>query len=72
MLGGVSTALAATASGATESLVASKHMVTLDNGSIHMAPKSMKSSDFKAGEKISINYTKSGEKRGITSMKPAS
>jgi hypothetical protein len=72
LLGGVSTALTATASGAIESLDASKHMVTLDNGSIHMAPKIMKSSEFKAGEKVSLNYTKPGHKMDFTSMKPAS
>ena len=48
-----------------------KDMVTLDNGSNYMAPKTMKLSDFKIGEKVTVSYTKTGDKMDIGSMKPA-
>ena len=45
-------------------------MVTLDNGSSYMAPKSVKLSDFKVGEKVTVSYTKTGDKMDATSIKP--
>ena len=46
-------------------------MVTLDNGSSYMAPKGVKLSDFKVGEKVTVSYTKAGDQMDITSIKPA-
>ncbi len=63
---------AAEATGKIKSLDMTKDMVTLDNGSNYMAPKNMKLSDFKIGEKVTVSYTKTGDKMDIGSMKPAS
>ncbi len=71
LLGGASVALAADATGTIKSLDAAKDMVTLDNGSTYMAPKSVKLAAFKVGEKVMITYAKSGDKMDITSIKPA-
>jgi hypothetical protein len=46
-------------------------MVTLDTGSSYIAPKSVKLSNFKVGEKVTVSYTKAGDKMDITSIKPA-
>ena len=46
-------------------------MITLDNGSSYMAPKGVKLSDFKVGEKVTVSYTKSGDKMDATSIRPA-
>ena len=48
-----------------------KDAIALDNGSTYMAPKTMKLSGFKVGEKVTVNYTKTGGKMDITSIKPA-
>jgi hypothetical protein len=48
-----------------------KDSITLDNGSTYMAPKSVKLSDFKVGEKVTVSYSKSGVTMDITSIKPA-
>ena len=70
-LGAASAAYAADTTGTIKSLDTSKDMVTLDNGSSYMAPKGMKLSDFKVGEKVTVSYTKAGDKMDITSIKPA-
>ena len=36
-----------------------------------MVPKSVKLSNFKVGEKVTVSYTKAGDKMDITSIKPA-
>jgi uncharacterized protein (AIM24 family) len=71
LLGVASVAFAADATGAIKSLDTSKDMITLDNGSSYMAPKSVKLSDFKVGEKVTVSYTKSGDKMDATSIRPA-
>ena len=71
LLGAASVAYAADATGTIKSLDMSKDMITLDNGSSFMAPKSVKLSDFKVGEKVTVSYTKTGDKMDATSIKPA-
>jgi Cu/Ag efflux protein CusF len=71
LLGAASVAFAADATGKIKSLDMTKDMVTLDNGSSYMAPKSVSLSKFKVGEKVTVNYTKSGDRMDITSIKPA-
>jgi hypothetical protein len=71
LLGSASIAYAADATGKIKSLDMTKDMVTLDNGSNYVAPKSMKLSDFKVGEKVTVSYTKAGDAMDITSIKPA-
>lgn len=71
LLGSASVAYAADATGKIKSLDLTKDMVTLDNGSSYMAPKTMKLSDFKVGEKVTVSYTKAGDKMDISSIKPA-
>jgi Cu/Ag efflux protein CusF len=71
LLGSASIAYAADATGKIKSLDMTKDMVTLDNGSNYMAPKTVKLSDFKVGQKVTVSYSKDGGKMDITSMKPA-
>jgi Cu/Ag efflux protein CusF len=71
LLGAASVAYAADATGAIKSLDMTKNMVTLDNGSSYMAPKGMKLSDFKVGEKVTVSYTKAGDKMDATSIRPS-
>jgi Cu/Ag efflux protein CusF len=71
LLGAASVAYAADATGTIKSLDMSKDMITLDNGSSFMAPKSVKLSDFKVGEKVTVSYTKAGDKMDATSIRPA-
>ena len=71
LLGSASIAYAADATAKIKSLDMTKDMVTLDNGSSYMAPKSMKLSDFKVGEKVTVSYTKTGDKMDLNSIKPA-
>ena len=71
VLGAASIAYAADATGTIKSLDMSKDMVTLDNGASYVAPKSMKLSDFKVGEKVTVSYTKAGDRMDATSIKPA-
>jgi len=66
-----SAAFAAEATGKIKALDMAKAMVTLDNGSTYMAPKSTKLSDFKVGEKVTVSYNKSGDKMDVASIKPA-
>ena len=66
-----SAAFAAEATGKIKTLDMAKAMVTLDNGSTYMAPKSIKLSDFKVGEKVTVSYSKSGDKMDVASIKPA-
>jgi hypothetical protein len=51
LLGAASVAYAADATGKIKSLDMTKDMVTLDNGSSYMAPKSVKLSDFKVSDR---------------------
>ena len=71
LLGAASVAYAADATGKITSVDTSKDMITLDNGSSYVAPKSMKLSDFKVGEKVTVSFTKAGDKMDATSIKPA-
>ena len=71
LLGAASVAYAADTTGTIKSLDTSKDMITLDNGSSFMAPKGMKLSNFKVGEKVTVSYNKSGNKMDVTAMKPA-
>ena len=71
LLSAASVAYAADATGKIKSLDMSKDMITLDNGSSYMAPKGVKLSDFKVGEKVTVSYTKAGDKMDATSIRPA-
>jgi Cu/Ag efflux protein CusF len=71
LLGAASVAYAADATGTIKSLDMSKDMITLDNGASYVAPKSMKLSDFKVGEKVTVSYNKAGDTMDVTSIKPA-
>ena len=71
LLGAASVAYAANATGKIKSLDMTKDMVTLDSGSSYMAPKGVKLSNFKVGEKVTVSYTKAGDKMDVTSIKPA-
>ncbi len=74
-LGAVSAAYAAppadilNATGTITSFDASKHMVTLDNGSAYVASPSVKFSAFKVGEKVKAAYFKSGDDLDMLWMK---
>jgi Cu/Ag efflux protein CusF len=70
-MGAASVAYAADATGTIKSLDMTKDIVTLDSGSSYMAPKSVKLSNFKVGEKVTVSYTKAGDKMDVTSIKPA-
>ncbi len=71
LLGSASLAYAADATGKIKSLDMTKDVVTLDNGSSYMAPKTVKLSDFKVGQKVTVSYSNAGDKMDIMSMKPA-
>ena len=71
LIGATSVAFAADATGKIKSLDTSKDMITLDNGSSFMAPKSVNLSNLKVGEKVTVSYTKAGDKMDATSIKPA-
>ena len=71
LMGAASIAYAADATGKIKSLDTTKDIITLDSGSSYMAPKGVKLSNFKVGEKVTVNYTKAGDKMDITSIKPA-
>ena len=71
LFGAASVAYAADTTGTIKSLDTSKDMITLDNGSSFMAPKGMKLSNFKVGEKVTVSYTKAGDRMDATSVKPA-
>ena len=71
LVGLACTAFAADATGTIKSVDMSKDMVTLDNGSSYIAPKSVSLSKFKVGEKVTISYAKSGDKMDINTIKPA-
>jgi Cu/Ag efflux protein CusF len=63
--------VAADATGKIKSVDANKDMIMLDNGSSYVVPKSVKLSDFKVGEKVTMIYNKTGDKFDVTSIKPA-
>jgi Cu/Ag efflux protein CusF len=71
LLGATSVAFAADATGKIKSLDTSKDLITLDNGSSYMTPKGMKLSNFKVGEKVTVSYTKAGDRMDATSIRPA-
>jgi Protein of unknown function (DUF1344) len=70
-LGTVYTANAADATGAIKSIDTAKDMITLDNGSTYMVPKSVKLSEFKVGEKVTVSYSVMGKDMDATAIKPA-
>ncbi|MFY9972164.1 MAG: DUF1344 domain-containing protein [Roseiarcus sp.] len=70
LMGAATVAYAADASGTIKNLNATADTITLDNGSTYMAPKSVNLTNFKVGEKVTVSYTKSGDKMDITSIKP--
>ena len=70
-MGAASVAYAADATGKIKSLDMTKDMITLDSGSSYMTSKSVKLSNFKVGEKVTVSYTKTGDKMDVTSIKPA-
>jgi uncharacterized protein (AIM24 family) len=72
LLGAGSVAYAADFTGTIKSLNATKSLVTLDNDSTYVAPKSVNLSNFKVGEKVTMSYTKAGDKKDITSIKALS
>ena len=71
LLGAVSGAYALEVTNTIKSIDMTKDMVTLADGTTYMAPKSVKLSDFKVGEKVTVDYTKSGATMEITAMKAA-
>jgi Cu/Ag efflux protein CusF len=71
LLGAVSVAFAADATGKIKNVDMNKDMIKLDNGSSYIVPKSVKLSDFKVGEKVTVIYNKTGDKFDVTSIKPA-
>ena len=71
LLGTMSVALAANATGTIKSIDATKETVTLSDGSTYAAPPSMKLSSFKVGQKVDVTYTQSGGKMEMSAMKPA-
>ena len=71
LLGAVSVAFAADATGKIKSVDMNKDTIVLDNVSSYIAPKSVKLSDFKVGEKVTVVYSKTGDKFDVTSIKPA-
>jgi Cu/Ag efflux protein CusF len=71
LFAGASVAFAADATGAIKSIDTAKDTVTLDNGSTYVAPASVKLSNFKVGEKVSVNYSMSKGKMEASSIKPA-
>jgi len=71
LLGAVSVAFAADATGKIKNVDMNKDMIKLDNGSSYIVPKSVKLSDFKVGEKVTVIYNKTGNKFDVTSIRPA-
>ena len=73
LLGAVSVAFAADATGKIKNVDMNKDMIMLDNGSSYSVPKSVKLSNFKVGEKVTVIYNKTGDKFDVTSIngKPA-
>jgi uncharacterized protein (AIM24 family) len=69
-LGTASVAYAADATGAIKNLDTAKDSITLDNGSTYMAPRSVKLSDFKVGEKVTVSYSKAGATMDIVGRRP--
>src|SRR5271155_6111683 len=68
LLGAVSVAFAADATGKIKNVDMNKDMIKLDNGSSYIVPKSVKLSDFK---KVTVMCNKTGDKFDVTSIKPA-
>lgn len=71
LLAATSFAFAADATGTIKSINTTKAMMTLDNGSSYWAPASVKLSNFKVGEKVSVTYTMAKGKMEISSLKPS-
>ena len=76
VLAGASFAYAGTSVGVIKSINAAKDTITLKNGDTYAAPKTVKLSNFKVGEKVDVTYATLKGKMGkgemeITSLKPA-
>ncbi len=68
LVGGASLAYAANTVGSIKSINTIKDSVTLANGSTYWAPKTMKLSNFKVGEKVAIAYTQAKSRMGQERM----
>ena len=64
-------AYAANATGKIKTIDTTKDTVTLDNGTTYAAPSTVKLSDLKGGEKVTVDYTTSSGKMQINTIKPA-
>ncbi len=71
LFAGASVAYAADATGKIKTIDTTKDMVTLDNGTTYAAPSTVKLSDLKVGEKVTVDYTTSNGKMQINTIKPA-
>jgi len=72
VIGLAGSAFAADATGVIKSLDSGKDMVTLDNGSSYDVAKSVKLTNFKVGDKVTITYTQSGKTMDATAITHAS
>lgn len=70
LFAGVSVAYADVATGKIKSIDTAKDTLTLDNGSTYSAPKSVKLSTFKVGEKVNVDYMMSKGKMEAASIRP--
>jgi len=66
-----SVASAANVTGTIKSIDAAKGTVELNNGSVYSAPSKIKLSQFKVGEKVSVNYEKTKGKMELSTLSPA-
>ena len=71
LFAGASIAYAAAATGKIKTIDTTKDTVTLDNGTTYAAPTTVKLSDLKVGEKVTVDYTTSNGKMQINTIKPA-
>src|SRR5271156_3382033 len=60
----------ADATGKIKNVDMNKDMIKLDNGSSYIVPKSVKLSDFKVREKVTVIYNKTGDNFAVPSVKP--
>ena len=70
-LGAASAAYAADATGKIKSFDMTKDFDHLGQWLDFHGAKTTKLSDFKVGQKVTVSYTKSGDKMDVTSIKPA-
>jgi Cu/Ag efflux protein CusF len=71
LFAGAAIAYAADATGKIKTIDTTKSAVTLDNGATYSAPSTVKLSDLKIGEKVTVDYTASNGKMQINTIKPA-